>query len=320
MDPLDDVFAAMRVRTAVHARLEAAAPWGIRFAPGETARFGLVVTGEAWLACASASPVRLVAGDCYVVVRGAGYSLRDAATSATRDCFEVIGDRAGGTIPIGGSGASATVITGWFTFDELGARPLMQLMPDLIRAHMDDDRRHILQAALQLLALETEDPALGSGVMVSRLADILFIQTIRTHAATAEPSETGWLAALGDRRLAPAFRALHAACERPWTVAALAAQAGMSRSAFAAHFKARVGEAPLEYVTRWRMFRAAALLRQTDRALAEVAAGVGYESEAAFGKAFKRMTGLAPGAFRRADSVDPLAVALARKPDVARAA
>ena len=319
MDPLDDVFAAMRVRTAVHARLEATAPWGIRFAPGETARFGLVVAGEAWLTCAPAPPVRLVAGDCYVVVRGAGYTLQDAPASPTRDCFEVIGDRAGGTIPIGGSGAPATVITGWFTFDELGARPLMRLMPQVIRAHMDDDRRHILQAALQLLALETEDPALGSGVMVSRLADILFIQAIRTHAACAGPAETGWLAALGDARLAPAFAALHGACDRPWTVEALGAEAGMSRSAFAAHFKARVGEAPLEYLTRWRMFRAGAQLRQTDRALAQVAASVGYESEAAFGKAFKRATGLAPGAFRRAQSIDTLALA-ARKPAIARAA
>lgn len=148
--------------------------------------------------------------------------------------------------------------------------------------------------------METAQRGLGSGLVVSRLADIIFVQAVRAHIDTLDAeTETGWLAALSDRRVGAALHLLHKDVAANWTVEALAAAAGMSRSGFALRFKEKVGESPLEYLTRWRMFRAGHLLRHTDKPLVEVAGSVGYESEAAFNKAFKRSSGAAPGAYRR---------------------
>jgi AraC-like DNA-binding protein len=300
-DAMDHVFAAMRVKSAVYARLEANAPWGVRFAGGQSARFGLVLRGGCLLTVeGTEGSTALTAGDCYVLIRGSTYTLADALDSPTRSCFDVIRDKIGGVVELGGKGTRTTVITGWFRFDEFGARPLLELMPPLLHVRMDQGGTQVLHSTLQLLALETaEQRQLGSGVVISRLADVLFVQVIRAHAAGGTSDGVGWLGALSDRSLAPALRAIHQNMSHAWTVEALARIAGMSRSVFAIRFKARLGEAPLEYVARWRMFRAGALLRQSDRSLSEIAEDVGYESEASFCKAFRRTMGLAPGRYRR---------------------
>lgn len=301
MDPIDDVFSSMRVHRAIHARIEATAPWGVNFVPGKAARFGLVVRGSCWLEVEGvAGSIALTAGDCYVIVRGTRYSLRDHPASAVVNCYHALADYdESHCVWLGGGGEPATVVTGWFLYDGVGARPLLDLMPTLIQARMDEGRSQLLQATLQLLAMETAQPGLGSSMMVSRLADILFIQTIRAHADRAGEAAGGWLGALRDRKLMPALRAIHGKVEHSWTVDELAAEAGMSRSAFAARFKDQVGSAPLEYVTRWRMFRAGNLLVRGTESTAEIAYKVGYDSESAFSKAFKRVTGIAPGAYRK---------------------
>jgi transcriptional regulator GlxA family with amidase domain len=126
------------------------------------------------------------------------------------------------------------------------------------------------------------------------------VQVVRAYISALDTEkESGWLAALSDRRIGAALQLLHKDVASNWTVEALAAAAGMSRSGFALRFKEKVGQSPLEYLTRWRMFRAGHLLRHTDKPLVEVAGSVGYESEAAFNKAFKRSSGAAPGAYRR---------------------
>jgi len=127
----------------------------------------------------------------------------------------------------------------------------------------------------------------------------IFVQAIRAHAASCAVEASGWIGALIDPRLSRAFRAVHARVEHPWTVEELAREAGMSRSAFAARFGDSVGLSPLDYVTRWRMFRAGGMLRRGDRSIAEVAVRVGYENESAFAKAFKRVTGVTPGVYRK---------------------
>jgi AraC-like DNA-binding protein len=300
MDPLDDAFAAMRVRESLYARVDASAPWGIRFKAGTTARFGLVVSGSCWLTTdAPARSVPLATGDCYVILDGSSYVLGDDPRSPTENCFDLLPRLIDGAVSVGGGGPAATVVTGWFVYDDLGARPLMALLPRVLHTRVDGYRTDILKATLELLARETERPGLGSGVVVSGLADILFVQAIRSHLGDAGDKDVGWLAALSDRRIGAAMRALHGSPAEPWTVAKLACVANMSRSAFAARFKARLGEAPLEYLTRWRMFRAGVLLRRTERSLAEIADQVGYESDAALSKAFHRVVGMAPGAFRK---------------------
>jgi AraC-like DNA-binding protein len=300
MDPLDDAFSAMRVRESLYARLDASAPWAVRFREGKAARFGLVIAGSCWLTTeAPAKSILLAPGDCYVILDGSTYTLGDDPRSTPQNCFDVVPKLVDGAVSIGGGGAAATVVTGWFVYDELGARPLTALLPRVLLTRVDGYRTDILKATLDLLAKETERPGIGSGVVVSGLADILFVQAIRSHLNNSSEDDVGWLAALADKRIGAAMRALHGKPADPWTVEKLATLSNMSRSAFAARFKARLGEAPLEYLTRWRMFRAGVLLRHSERSLAEIAHEVGYESDAALSKAFHRIVGMAPGAFRR---------------------
>jgi AraC-like DNA-binding protein len=300
MDPLDDAFSVMRVRESLYARVDAGAPWAIRFREGKAARFGLVIAGTCRLTVeAPSQSIQLAAGDCYVILDGSTYTLGDDPRSLPLNCFDVMPKLVDGAVRIGGDGAAATVVTGWFVYDELGARPLTALLPRVLHTRVDGYRTEILKATLDLLAKETERPGVGSGVVISGLADILFVQAIRSHLNDAGEDDVGWLAALSDRRIGTAMRALHGSPADAWTVEKLAAAANMSRSAFAARFKAKLGEAPLEYLTRWRMFRAGVLLRHTERSLAEIANEVGYESDAALSKAFHRVIGMAPGAFRK---------------------
>jgi Cupin/Ku70/Ku80 beta-barrel domain len=164
MDPLDDAFSAMRVRESLHARVEASAPWGIRFKAGTTARFGLVVAGSCWLSTEEpAKSIPLASGDCYVILDGSTYTLGDHPRSPTVNCFDLVPRLVDGAVRVGGGGTAATVVTGWFVYDELGARPLMALFPRVLHTRVDGYRTDILKATLELLAQETERPGVGSG-------------------------------------------------------------------------------------------------------------------------------------------------------------
>ena len=308
MDPLDEVFAAMRVEQALHARLEATAPWGLhtRRIDGTT-RFGLMLHGRAWLSMDGTEPVQLAQGDCFFIPHGAAYTLQDDIGSPTINCVDAVRNSVDGVVLIGDKNEGgrnekdrATVLSGWFHVDPHGARPLFELLPPLLHVRMDDARTRMLQSSLQLLALETTQPGLGSGLIVSRLADILFAQAVRAHVQSlATDGATGWLAALADHKIGATLRLVHRDLAAGWTVESLAVAAGMSRSAFAQRFRDKVGRPPLDYLAHWRMFRAQGMLRHSEQALAAIATVVGYESEAAFNKAFKRRTGVSPGRYRR---------------------
>jgi hypothetical protein len=146
-------------------------------------------------------PVALAAGDCYVLAHGTPYVLRDHPNTPTVSCASVIRDRIGGVVELGGTGTAASVICGWFHFDQRAARPLLDLLPVLLHVKMEQARALALQGTLQLLAMETGEPGLGSGLLVSRLADIVFVQAVRAHVAASSDSQTGWLAALAGARL-----------------------------------------------------------------------------------------------------------------------
>lgn len=300
MDPLTDVFTSMRVESVMYGRLEATAPWGLSFEGPAHAKFAMVLRGSCWLTVdGMAKAVPLAGGDCYLLPRGDAHTLRDHPRTRTRNFAEVLKRRQGDVIQYGGGGAPTTILGGKFTFDGPSSRPLTDLLPPVIHVKADEARTLALQATLQLLASEMASPGPGSQVIVSRLADTLFVQAIRAHMSLAGCSQTGWLRALSDPLIGAALKSMHARIEHPWTVAALASEAGMSRSAFALRFKELAGEAPLEYLTRWRMHQAGRLLREGKRKLLEVANLVGYGSDGAFNKTFKRVFGMTPGDYRR---------------------
>jgi len=299
MDPIEDIITAMRVQSALYARLEAKAPWGISFASGPHARFGIVVRGHCWMSADGLpQPIALSGGDCFIIRADARFVLQDEAASALLSCETVFDGRNSGVIDFGGEGVLTAIVSGRFAFDASAGEPLMSLLPPVLHFRVDDERSRLLQATLNLIAIETTERALGANLVVSRLADVLFVQAVRAWCASGGNGTTGWLAALADRHLGAAVRAMHADVARRWTVESLAIKAGLSRSAFASRFKSVVGDTPLGYLTRWRMYRAKDMLRNGDLGIIEVAARVGYETDTAFSKAFKRTEGMAPGEYR----------------------
>jgi AraC-like DNA-binding protein len=318
LDPIADIFETMHVASVVHARLEATAPWGLmraaqaveeeavdstghKTSPSQLAHFGMLARGNCWLSVEGIPDAfPLTGGDCFLLAPGSSYTLRDSPRTRPRSFCEVAPRNGSKVIHYGGGGVPTTIISGWFRFDPMSLKPLSQLLPQLILVKADEAKNLALHTTLHLLASEMAEPVPGSEVVVKRLADVLFIQCVRAHiASNSEACKSGLLRAAFDPKIGAALKAIHGGVENPWTVETLAAASGMSRSAFALRFKELLGETPLEYLTNWRMYKAAGLLQKGDRKLFEVAKSVGYDSDAAFSKAFKRTVGVAPGVYGR---------------------
>jgi AraC-like DNA-binding protein len=320
LDPITDFFQTMQVVGVVHARLEATAPWGLKSAadvaegiskekhaaaspisPLHFAHFGMLSRGSCWLSVEGiADPIPLAGGDCFLLAPGSAYSLRDSPRTRARSFCEVAPRNGGQVISYGGGGVPTTIISGWFRFSAPSVNPLARLLPPLILVRADQAQSLALHTTLNMLASEMAELAPGSELVVNRLADLLFIHSIRAHIGSrSEACKSGLLGAIFDRQIGVALKSMHQKVEHRWTVESLAAACGMSRSAFAVRFKELVGETPLEYLTNWRMQKASTLLKKGDRKLVEVAESVGYDSEASFSKAFRRVLGVAPTEYRR---------------------
>ena len=300
MDVLTDFLDSVRLRSVVHGRLELTAPWGARLARTPHAYFYVVDRGECRLEIDDEPPLRLQGGDLVLLNRGPAHTIRDSPTSPTLsiDALAELPTDAHGLRRCGGGGALTAMIVGCFTFEGSQRNRLVQALPPIVHVRGQGPTRYDwLQAALQFVTVESGTLQPGGPAVVSRLMDILFIQGIRAHLDASKDVPRGWVRALRDPQIAPALAALHEHPERRWTVEAVSAEAAMSRSAFAARFSQLVGEPPLQYLTRWRMHKAAELLR-TGSSIGEVSLRVGYEAEAAFSKAFKRWFGASPGAYR----------------------
>jgi len=291
----------VRIRSALYCRMEANAPWGASFAGSPHAKFGLVARGSCWLEVAGEPrAIALRGGDCYIVAPAIAITMRDALGTRAVDGERLLRSKVGELLTLGGDGPPTHIVTGLFEFDEWSRTPLAGMLPRVLVISAEQAQASSLAATLQLLASETAAGAIGSQVVVRRLAEIMFVQMIRAHHAAGRAREVGWVAALGDPQLGAALRAVHQAPADRWSVARLARAAGMSRSAFAARFKAQLGETPLDYLTRWRMYKASTLLREGVLGIAAIASAVGYDSSGAFHRAFRRVHDQTPGGFRRA--------------------
>ncbi|MEU7867053.1 AraC family transcriptional regulator [Dactylosporangium sp. NPDC049140] len=285
MDVLSDAVTAMRTGRPVAAAQSWAAPWGQRFAavPGAVG-LQVVVRGECWL-IPDGDPIRLRAGDVVLLTDGRGHALADDPRTPLQPC-EMPTNR-----EISDSGGETLVLCAAYELTDLRTHPLLRTVPDLI--HRTGSRA--VRTLIELLAAELEDGGDAASIGVTALVDLLFLHTLRAWSA-----EHGEPAALTDPAVRAALDAIHAGPERPWTVAALAQLAGLSRAPFARRFAELTGQPPLAYVTWWRLTLAARLLRESDAPLRAVARRVGYASEFAFAAAFKRRFGTAPGRYRGA--------------------
>ncbi len=314
MDPITDIFRTLHVTAFGLHRLEATAPWGVKqenqdteevtpsarkTLPADLAHFAMLSRGSCWLSVEGRpEPIPLTGGDCFLLAKGTSIVLRDSPGTRPGWTFRQIGALANGNVAhCGGGGAPTTIVCGSLSFDRASVQPIKKLLPKLILMKADDARTLALHNTVQALAAEMAEQAPGSEVVATRLAEVLFIQILRARIASDPKQTQGWLRAVFDPQVGRALRAMHDNVKAPWTVQSLAAAAGMSRSAFAARFKELLEQSPLEYVTEWRMQKAMQLLEQRDKKLVDIARMVGYESDAAFSKAFKRVVGANPGEY-----------------------
>ncbi|MFP2927243.1 AraC family transcriptional regulator [Pyxidicoccus sp. 3LG] len=302
MDVLADTLHGVHMRSMLNGRLEVTAPWGMSVDARDVCLFYGVSRGSCVLEI-EGTHRELSRGDFVIILGGVSYVLKDSAKTRPVPASEVYASRAGrcgGVVRYGGGGAPTTLICGRFIFEGSALSPLVASLPSFLHVKADGSvATRWLESTMQFVASEMEAERPGYEAVAGRLGDVLLAQALRTHVASLPPEQAGWLRALSDPRLSAALQRLHEKPEAPWTVEGLARAAGMSRSVFAARFKATVGEGPLTYLTRWRMHKATRLMTAGKLSASEVAQAVGYETDSAFVKAFKRHVGETPGAYRR---------------------
>jgi AraC-like DNA-binding protein len=308
-DPLGEALHVLRMSGTFYVRSELTAPWGLTLPPDRVALwFHVVTTGGGWLEVDGAEPRYLRAGDFALVPHGEGHTLRSEPGAPAPRVESLPHDYASDRYAVlrhGGGGAATGVVCGTVRFGHPAARQLVELLPKIVVVEAPAGPTvppdvEWMQSTLRLIATEARALRPGGEAVITRLSDILVIQAIRAWIARDPAGQTGWLGALQDPRIGRALSLVHRDPARAWTVAALAREAAMSRSAFAARFTELAGEPAMQYVTRWRMNVALDRLQHDEVPVAALAGELGYDSEAAFSRAFKRTVGLSPGAARRA--------------------
>jgi len=299
-----DLIQSVRLGSTIYFCPELGAPWGFSIVE-HGCIFHIIVKGRCLIEVADlANPVELVAGDFVVVPHGDAHIMRDSIESSTVDFFELAkrsGPDSTGAFRAGGEGAVTKLVCGGMQFENERIDPLLAMLPPLIHVKGNNGKAaHWLRATVTQVLGELESSRAGAKSVVTRLADILFIRAVRSYfERNCDNAEFGWLAAIRDPQIGPALALLHNRMHEDWTVAALARQVGLSRSLFAEKFTQLVGEPPLRYLKRLRLNAAARRLRSSRDKLSAIAAASGYESAAAFAKAFKRSLGRTPGDYRR---------------------
>lgn len=304
-DPLGEALHFLRMNGAYYCRSELTAPWGMTLmAMPDYLWFHVVLAGGVWLDTDGADATLLRPGDLALVPHGEGHALRSEPGVAAPGILELALERVSDRYEIlrhGDGGTPTTLICGAVRFAHPAARDLVEILPKIIHIEASSSlQMEWMQSTLRLMAAEAAELRPGGEAVITRLGDILVIQAIRSWIENDPAAQTGWLGALQDLQIGRAISSIHRDPARDWTVASLADEAAMSRSAFSARFTELVDEPVMQYVTRWRMHVALVALKEDGATVAELAGRLGYQSEAAFSRAFKRMIGVSPGAVKRA--------------------
>lgn len=322
MDVLSDVLSAVRLSGAVYFDIDAGDPW-IGESPGTAAiaaaimpgaehviSFHVVLSGGCWATVAGSdvAPVWLEAGDVVVFPGGAPNVLSSSPgvrgkANPLAMYYRPVDELLPFELIHGGDGAEQTrFVCGFLGCDVRPFNPLLAALPPMLRISMMQDAMGI--AALFRMALaEGRAGRAGSETVLARLSEVMFVEVLRRHLETLPPDAGGWLTGLRDPHLGAVLRLIHSRPAEAWTLHSLARAAGLSRSVLASRFSAQMAISPMHYLANWRMQLAARQLEDPRRSIAQVAADVGYESEAAFHRAFKKLVGIPPGAWRRNRSI-----------------
>lgn len=304
MDVLSEILSAVKLKGSLYFRTEFSPPWGLRVPAMESvARFHVLTRGVGYVRITGVEgALRMEAGDLIVIAHGAEHVLSDQPDTPCRTVDDVVresGFTGEGALVHGGPDRSspACFVCGHFTFDPFAGKILIASLPKYVLVRgFEPSGSGWIDAAMKYIAAEAAEASPGAEAIIQRLSEILFIQTVRRHASTAE---VGFLSVLRDPQISRALSAFHADPARDWTVESLAQEAGLSRTIFAERMRNRLGIPPMQYVTQWRMDIAARKLISRNSKLPKVAASVGYQSSGAFIRAFKKQFGEGPGRFRK---------------------
>jgi AraC-like DNA-binding protein len=302
-DVLAEVLDSLRLRGRIFCRCELSAPWALGFASGDFSHFHVIERGTCWLRLPEKpDAIALEEGELLLVTRGHAYQLSDAPGTPPIPLADLVGNSQGGLRAVlrhGGGGDAADLICGAFEFESTHAKPFLSMLPEWIRVKKDERLGNAwLDATMGFLTHETRRRDMGAATITTSLIAVLFVEAIRTWLKDQPPGTAGWLGALRDPSIGAALGLIHQSPQKRWTVPALSAAVGSSRSPFAAKFTALVGQSPMAYLKRWRLQLGSMLLRDHGMSLSSVAERVGYESEAAFSRAFTREFGVSPGRYR----------------------
>lgn len=318
MDVLSDVLNAIRMTGAIYFDIDASSPW-----IGETPptpriaaavmpqaehiiSFHAVISGSCWAAIGDGSlpPVQVNAGDIVVFPGGAPNVLSSSKGARAQPdmtmYYNPIDDHLPFTILHGGGGPERTrFICGYLGCDTRPFNPLLAALPAMLCARKPADGREWVIDMFKLALAEGGSHRVGGETILAKLSELMFVEVIRTHIESLPEDSRGWLSGLRDPHVGEALRLIHSRPGEDWTLERLAHRIGLSRTTFSARFTHYVGVSPMHYVARWRLQLAARLLERPGVSIAQAAAEVGYESEAAFNRAFKKLVGVPPGTWRK---------------------
>jgi AraC-like DNA-binding protein len=315
MDVLSEVLKVVKLTGAVFYNVEFSAPWSVWSAESKTiaqhlapgARhlivYHLVTEGSAWAGLESGPRVKLTPGDIVVFPHGDPHVMGNGSPARVLDNdeeMEWIRLRGLEVARVGGGGEITKVICGYMSCEPELGRMLLGALPPLLKVNIRNDTSgQWLENSIRFSVDQAASSTPGAEVVLAKLSEVLFIETLRRYVATIPAGESGWLSGARDAEVGKALALLHRQTAHPWTIAELADQVGVSRSVLAERFRQFVGEPPIAYLTKWRLHLAARALTTTSHSVAEIGMEVGYDSEAAFNRAFKRQFGHPPARYRK---------------------
>lgn len=302
-DPLGALFHLLKMESVFYTQANMSAPWGMDIpAIKQSLMFHFVVRGQCVIDVEE-SKTSLTSGDFLMVPHGLGHQLFDHESSSCVPLFDLpivqVSDHYE-TLSYGGQGDETLLLCGAVSFNHPIASRLLETMPAFVKVDTGPElKQQTIFQLIRMLADESLVANLGGEAVITRVADILVIHALRDWLESISDDRSTWLAALKDPALGKAMAVMHQAPEKSWTVETLALEAGMSRTSFAEKFKAVVGESPLQYLTKWRMMLARTRLRSSNDTVLAIALDLGYQSEAAFSRAYKKTMGKTPGGSRK---------------------
>jgi AraC-like DNA-binding protein len=320
MDALSEALNSVRMTGAIFANAICTAPWGVAvpamastahmLAPGTECVVGyhLITDGKAVVRLEGAGDVPVTAGEIVVIPHGDPHTATNGAPSGLIDTGAYSARWMSGDLSpmrIGGGGEVTCVVCGYFGCERHAARLFLAGLPSIIRINVRSDAAgQWLEGSICHLLGEAQSGRPGHAAVLSKMAEALFMESLRRYMEQLPLDAIGWLAGARDQVVGAALALMHREPSHPWTVPELAAKVGASRSLLAMRFVQFLGEPPLTYLARWRLQLAARLLQTTQKTILRLAMDVGYESEAAFNRAFKREFGLPPAQYRRKLAAD----------------